>query len=432
MKIGNAQRLIKLAAAMTALAATHPAHAAAGLDLIGPDTFVIAGDMRLTVVNGEQSWIDGGFGKLRFGGSDAGKTSNERVRPALGSADLVWQPKFGWALSATIVGSVQQRNRLEAGLSEAYLSFKPLSDGRIKFRGRAGLMWPPVSLEHSGPEWAVRDTITPSAINSWIGEEVKFVGAEATVSTEIGGSIMSASAAIIDANDTAGALLAFRGWALHDVKTLAWRKHPLPVLSSGIEDDQPRFTHPIKEIDGGFLNRPGWYVHAAWQWRAPIRIEASHYDNGSNPDAVDAFMEWGWRTQFDNVGLTATVAPATELRVQALRGRTKMGFIEGQRRLVEMRFRSAFALITQRFGEAASISARAEVFDTRNRGSEVTSDDNEHGWAATLAGKHSLGRDVTALIELLHVESWRPARERAGLSPRQNQTQLQLSLRLRR
>ena len=76
---------------MTALAATHPAHAAAGLDLIGPDTFVIAGDMRLTVVDGEQSWIDGGFGKLRFGGSDAGKTSNERVRPALGSGPLSTQ-----------------------------------------------------------------------------------------------------------------------------------------------------------------------------------------------------------------------------------------------------------------------------------------------------------------------------------------------------
>ena len=431
MKIERTLRLVGRAAAAMSLAVAIPARADAGLDLIGPDTFIIVGDMRLAVVDGEQSWIDGGFGKLRFGGRDAGSTSNERVRAALGSADLVWQPKFGWALSATIVGSVQQRNRLEAGLSEAYLSFKPLSDGRIKFSGRAGLMWPPVSLEHSGPEWAVRDTITPSAINSWIGEEVRFVGAEATVSTEIGGSRLSASAAIIDANDTAGALLAFRGWALHDVKALAWRKHPLPVLGSGIEDDQPRFTHPIKEIDGGFLKRPGWYVHAAWQWRAPIRIDASHYDNGSNPDAVDAFMEWGWRTRFDNVGLIATVAPATELRVQALQGRTKMGFVEGQRRLVETRFRSAFALITQRFGDASSISARAEAFDTRNRGSEVMSDDDEHGWAATLAGKHSLGRNVTALIELLHIESRRVARQRVGLALRQVQSQCQIALRLR-
>ena len=414
-----------------ALAASHPAHAAAGVDLIGPDTFVIAGDMRLAVVDGEQSWIDGGFGKLRFGGRDEAGSSKERVRAALGSADLVWQPKFGWALSATVVGSAQQRHRLEVGLSEAYLMFKPLSDGRIKFSGRAGLMWPPVSLEHSGPEWAVRDTITPSAINSWIGEEVKFVGGEVTLSTEIGGSQLRATAAIIDGNDTAGALLAFRGWALHDVKALAWRKYPLPVLGPGIDEYQPRFTHPLKEMDGGFLNRPGWFVHVVWHWRAPVKIEAIHYDNGGNPEAADAVNEWGWQTRFDNVGLTAALAPGTELRMQALQGHTKMGFMEGQRRLVETRFRSAFALITQRFGDAASISARAEAFDTRNRGSEVTSSDDEHGWAATLAGKHSLGRDDTALIELLHVESRRPARERAGLAPRQGQTALQLSLRLR-
>ena len=415
-----------------ALAATHPAHAATGLDLIGPDTFVIAGDMRLAVIDGEQSWIERGFGKLRFGGREGVGPSKERVSAALGSADLVWQPKFGWALSATVVGSAQQRHRLEVGLSEAYLVFKPLSEGRIKFSGRAGLMWPPVSLEHSGPEWAVRDTITPSAINSWIAEEVKFVGAEATLSSAIGGGQLRATAAVVDANDTAGALLAFRGWALHDVKALAWRKHPLPVLGSGIEDDQPRFSHPLKEMDGGFLKRPGWFVHAAWQWRGPVKIEAIHYDNGSNPDAVDSFGEWGWRTRFDNVGLIAALAPATELRLQALQGRSKMGFVEGQRRLVETRFRSAFALFTQRFGNADSISARAEAFDTRNRGSEVTSSDDENGWAATLAAKHSLSRNLAALIELLHVESRRPARERIGLSPRQDQTQLQLSLRLRR
>ena len=417
--------------AATALGAAGTANADGLADVAGPSAFTLVADGRLVAVDGEPSWIDGAFGKLRYGGRSVGDSST-RFRATFGSGDVVWQPRLGWSLSATVVGSVQQRDRLEAGLSEAYLTFKPLSDAPIKLSARAGLMWPPVSLEHTGPEWAVRDTITPSAINSWIGEEVKFVGAEATLRTDIGRNQLSIGAAVLDANDTAGTLLAFRGWALHDVKALAWRKQPLPVLGDGIADYQPRFTHPLKEMDGGFLKRPGWYARAAWQWSVPVRIEAIHYDNGSDPEAVDAYGEWGWRTRFDNVGLTASLAPSTELRMQALQGRTEMGFVEeDNRRLVEMRFRSLFALVTQRFGDASSVSGRIEAFDTRNRGSEVTSDDDETGWAATLAAKHRLDRNLTMLAELLHIDSSRRARERIGLAPRQTQDQAQMALRLR-
>ncbi|MEI9926712.1 MAG: hypothetical protein WDN44_02075 [Sphingomonas sp.] len=40
------------------------------------------------------------------------------------------------------------------------MTFKPLLPGPAKVSARAGLFWPAVSLEHSGPEWAVTDTIT--------------------------------------------------------------------------------------------------------------------------------------------------------------------------------------------------------------------------------------------------------------------------------
>lgn len=431
MKWGNWLAKVAQAAGALALGAAAPASADTGIDLTSPDTFLLAGDLRLAAVDGERSWIDGGFGKLRFGGRDEDEKSNGRLRAALGSADLVWQPKLGWALSATVVGTVQQKRRLEAGLSEAYLSFKPLGSGKLRFSARAGLMWPPVSLEHSGPEWAVRDTITPSAINSWIGEEVKFVGAEGTVMTAFSNGKLSATAAIVDANDTAGALLALRGWALHDVKALAYRKQPLPPLNDEIAEYQPRYSHPVANIGEHFLRRPGWYVRIAWQLRAPVRIEATHYTNGGDPEAANIDMEWGWRTQFDDVGLVAQLTPRTELRAQAISGRTQMGPIEDGRRWIDLRFRSAFALVTQHFGSAMSLSVRAEEFGTRNRGSYVTSDDDEHGWAVTAAGKRALGPDVTALLELLHVDSRRGARTRVGLAPRQVQNQFQGSLRLR-
>ena len=47
-------------------------------------------------------------------------------------------------------------------------------------------MWPPVSLEHEGADWHVQDSITPSAINSWIGEEVRPVALEGTLAANLG------------------------------------------------------------------------------------------------------------------------------------------------------------------------------------------------------------------------------------------------------
>ena len=312
-------------AGLAMLGASQATAADNGFDLISADTMSLSGDLRLIGVGGERSWVEDGFGKLRYGGKFDHKDGPFRVLPGFGEVGLAWQPRFGWALSATVTALAQDKDGIEAGLSEAFLSFKPLAGERFKFSARAGLMWPPVSLEHSGPEWAVTETITPSAINSWIGEEVKVIAFETSLSTKVGEHQLTATAALFDVNDTAGALLAFRGWALHDVKALAFLKQPLPELNEFMEYGQPRFTHPVKEMDGGFLSRPGYYIKLAWQPPIPVRIEAIHYDNGSDPEAVNAEMEWGWRTRFDNVGLVADLGPATQLRAQAMRGHTLMG-----------------------------------------------------------------------------------------------------------
>src|SRR3954449_3273204 len=188
------------------------ASAQSSFSLFAPDNLQLIGDVRLVAIDGEKSWVDGGYGKLRSSGGG----EDFRVRPQLGNANLIWQPQFTWSLSATIVGSLQGGDRIEAGLSQAYLSFKPMRGGKIAFSARAGLMFPPVSLEHEGADWHVRDSITPSAINSWIGEEVRPLAIEGTVTASLGAHRLRATAALIAANDTSGTLLTFRGWALHD------------------------------------------------------------------------------------------------------------------------------------------------------------------------------------------------------------------------
>jgi hypothetical protein len=401
-----------------------PGAQAAEIDFLSAQTLSLSGDLRLVAVDGEESWVNEGFGRLR-----SGSHGDWRFQPEVGNADLVWQPRFGWAFSATIVGSIQGGERTEAGISQAFLSYKPLGSGKVRVSARAGLMWPPVSLEHEGADWHVRDTITPSAINSWIGEEVRPAAIEATAKTQLGEHAVDATAALFAANDTAGTLLTFRGWALHDRRTLAFNRQPLPPLGEEFEYYQPQFTHPLLDVREGFADRIGYYAKLGWQPPLPLRVELFRYDNHADPEAVNEDLEWGWRTRFTHLGAVADLGGGTELKLQALTGQTTMGMDEGAGTWIKARFRSAFALLTVPVG-TIGMTGRIEAFDVRQHGSLLDEEYDDEGWAFTLAGKREFGRLFTGLIEFLHVSTGRDQREEHGLSPRQQQTAIQASLRL--
>lgn len=396
---------------------------ASEIRLFTPDTLELTGDVRIVAVDGEESWVDGGFGKLRSSGSDG----DLRVTPQLGNANLIWQPQFTWSLGATVVGSLQGGERTEAGLSQAYLTFRPMRSGTIAFSARAGLMWPPISLEHEGADWHVRDSITPSAINSWVGEEVRPVAVEGTIAASLGEHKFRATAAVMAANDTAGTLLTFRGWALHDRTTLAFQHQPLPPIDPEYEGYQAPFTHPLLDVHEGFAHRPGYYAELGWQPPIPLRVELFHYDNRADPEDVTPNMEWGWRTRFNQIAALTELGGAAELRIQAMSGHTEMGYPEESRRWIDAKFRSAFALLTRNFGRFG-LAARAEAFEVRNQGGVWDSEYDDSGWSAMIAGRHEWGA-FTGLVELLHVSSEREDREILALKPRQRQTQLQVQLR---
>lgn len=422
-----AKRLHPRSAALTACAlaalCSQPAYAQSDTRLFTPDTIEAFGDLRLVAVDGERSWVDGGFGKLR-----SGSGGDLHVQPQLGNVSLAWQPQFTWSLSATVIGAVQGGQRTQAGLSEAYLSLRPMRGSKTAFSARAGLMWPPVSLEHEGADWHVRDSITPSAINGWIGEEVRPVALEPTVAFSLGENRLRATAAVMAANDTSGTLLTYRGWALHDRTTLAFGSQPLPPFPEPLSSFLPRFTHPLLDIDGGFARRPGYYAKLAWQLPVPIRVEVFRYDNRANPQVSNDDGESGWHTQFDNLGVVANLGAGAVLRAQAVSGRTQLGMFINGVRWVDTRFHSAFALFTKSFGPVG-MAARIEAFDTRNRGSTWTDEYDETGWSAMLAGRHDFGH-FTGLVEILHVSSNAPLREHVEINPRQSQTQVQAQMRI--
>ncbi len=418
---GPALRCLWTWPALAAATALPTPVVAAGSELVSGETVSARIDVRLVGADGERAWADGGFGKTRFGGEAGGF----RLKPVAAEAELIWEPRFSWSTRGTLVVAAQDDQDHPVDLVEAFLTFKPLPKGRVRVSGRAGLYWPAVSLEHEGAGWTVADMITPSAINSWIGEEVKLLGAEVTIAASASESPLSATIGIFGFNDTAGTLLAFRGWALHDLKATAFGHQALPPLNAFMTFAQAPRTRPTIELD----DRPGFYGRLAWRPTAGVALDAFYYDNRGDPTAVDAELQWGWRTRFLNLGARIDLDARTRLLAQFLTGSTKMGYESVDGIWVDTRYRAFYLRVTHRRGPAA-FSLRFDRFGTKESGSEMGPEESEDGWAAAGAASVRLSRNVTLLAEALHVDSSRGSRARTGLDPDQAQTILQTAVRL--
>ncbi|CAN5387654.1 hypothetical protein BH10PSE4_BH10PSE4_15660 [soil metagenome] len=180
MGVNMSRALAAILVAVMSLATASRARTQA--ELFSRDTLSGVVDLRLDGADGETAWIDGGLGKARFG--DGGK-------PALGEASIVWNPRFSTGLGAVVIAQSQQGQDRVVDVGEAYLTYRADLASRVRLSGRAGLMYPPISLEHDGLEWSVPDTITPSAINSWVAEETKALAVEATARGVLSGQWLS-------------------------------------------------------------------------------------------------------------------------------------------------------------------------------------------------------------------------------------------------
>lgn len=407
-------------------AAQAPAPADTGvLDLFSRNTLHAQVDLRLAVANGRTSFARGGFGKTRHHGTDGGGYA---VEGGPYEADLIWQPRFGAALSANISGAWQRDKEGRFDLMEAYLNYLPTASvGPVRLSGRVGLMWPEISLEHAtGGAWSVVNTITPSAINAWVGEEVKVIGAEATVRASLGEQDFSATGGVFGWNDTSGTLLSFRGWALQDIKATATGYFALPPRNRFLTLAQANRTENTVEID----RRPGFYGRLDWHPPQPVGVALFYYDNEGDPEAVTKALQWGWRTRFWNLGVNADVAPGTRILAQAMTGSTIMGFPVNGQAWVHTDFQSAYVLAVHDFGRFA-LTGRIETFQTREHGSEMASNNSEDGWAWTLAARVPINTYLTGFAEALNVESRRGTRVTLGGLPSSFESQMVFQIALR-
>lgn len=387
-------------------------------------------DFRYIHTDGTESWIDQGLGKFRYDGD-----GNDLFR--VNEADLVLQTRFNWAWTGMITAKYAPRQKTPVDISEALLTFRPVSTTPWRLTARLGAFMPPISLENTGTAWSSPYTLTSSAINSWVGEELKTFGAEAQISYQFANSNkINMFGAGFGNNDTAGTLIAWRGWALHDYEATLNDRLPLSTRGNIFElfPRQALQTQPFVEVD----NRPGYYAGFSLERPELIKFRALYYDNRARTDTV-YHGQYGWHTRFWSLGTKIDLPWEVSLIGQGILGRTQMGKSVGNLFPVNTGFWAESILLSKAIG-AHRFSIRHDRFgaDESNLLPPRFKTDEDYGDAAnieqgyawtlnynvTLAKYHQLNAEVSTLY------SDRKARLLLDQPTGQTETLWQLSYRL--
>jgi len=386
---------------------------AKALDISDNFTLTGYGDVRVVAPPGTVSYVDGGLGKLRFGGGTTTVHFAEGI--AQGEYSLTD------TLSAVALVRAEPTDRDVVDPLETYVRYTPAETDALSWSIKSGVFFPSISLENDDLGWTSPYTLTPSAINSWIGDELRTIGSEATVRWQNDFGTLSLVGALTCCNDEAGTLMADRGWALDDRPTGLFERVRLPEATEKLFGAQllNARTGMFDEIDG----QPGWYAGGGWQLPGIVQLSVIRYDNEGNPRARTA-RDTAWDTRFWALGARTSWQSFT-LIAQAMRGDT---VIAGHGFVSQTQFQSAFLLASYDWNDLR-FSAREEAFATRNVGAN-NANLNEDGDAFTAAVSYTPHDWVRLACEFIALHSRRGEYVTAGLPYDQNDSQFQISTRL--
>jgi hypothetical protein len=374
-------------------------------------------DMRGGWAGGETAWNDGGLGKTRFGGGDGFAS----VDAALAAR---WQ--LTPALSAATQVQWLQGQSPSLGVLDAYLNYRPVSTTPWRWSVRAGAFFPPISQENDAIGWTSPWTLSPSAINSWVGEELRTIGTEARVEHRGDVATVEAIGAIFRGNDPAGELLASRGWALGDfTAALDARMREPDVYAPLTESDPPVRYRPFDEIDG----RLGWYAGVSVDAPGRGKTTVLYYDNRADPAREEEYggrEVYAWRTRFWSAAGQTRIDDVVVL-AQAMHGSTAFEPVPGL--LLDTRFNAGYLLAAWDRG-AWRPAIRIDAFQLRQLPDFLEAPLSEHGNALTVALNWRPRDWIRVTGEWLRVDSHRDQRRLEGLAARRIDRQVQLSLRL--
>jgi len=312
---------------------------------------------------------------------------------------LTLQGRISWSWTASITAKYAHHAKNPVDISEAVLFFKPVSTSPFRFNARLGSFYAPISLENTGAAWTSPYTLTSSAINSWVGEELKTFGGEATLGYYFeNGDHVDIFGAGFGNNDTTGTLLAFRGWQMHayEATILDGFKLPNQAQIQNIFPKQAMTTQPFVEVDG----RAGYYAGFNLERPDVVKFRALYYDNMANPAVVEK-GQYGWYTRFGSAGLKISLPFEFVFVEQSMLGNTQMGGLVGNHAAVDVNFWAHSFLLSKKIIEGHRLSVRYELFGV-HKNDELVKNPNESSGSAWTANynwvflkHHQLNFEVT-------------------------------------
>ena len=361
-------------------------------------------DIRATSASTLDSYVDGGYGKFT-------SHDGENVSLAQAGSELIIEWDTG--ITANIVANAySDENETIIGITEAFLKYRSLPNSSgYRWQTKAGIFYPEISLENNAYAWASRNTLNSSAINTWLGEEIRVLGSEIAL-TRLGKfndsdfDLTFAATAFVN-NDPAGAMLSWHGWNIGNRQTLWTDSRAIPDFRARMPgydlNGQAAKSDPFLELDDNW----GFHVRSKVKFHRKGQLTLGYYDNNATPYMVEN-GQYGWRTRFTHVGFSWRLPNAYEFTAQYLTGDTLMQS-PTRRDVVNNDYASGYVAVSKRI-KKHRVTLRLEEFSITDNDQTVGDNNNEYGKSATANYTYRYSKPWLLSVEYNWINSHRPAR----------------------
>jgi hypothetical protein len=402
-----------LRAALLTGAGAVPSFAAADIEglEVEVDLRAVASDSPLT------SFTAGGTGELRF------DEEHDGLRLGRLLIDYRAQP-FETLTTQLTLSATGDNDKNPIDVTEAYLEWRPYPKSMWRSRARLGAFYPPVSLENRGIGWQSIYSISASALNTWVGEEIRAIGLEYEI-TAMGATKqrpfdIGLVAGVYGWNDPMGVLIFERGWAIHDRQTALFGRLPDPLgPGAGTSRHGLEFFH---EID----DRAGYYVGGDLRYSNWLVARVLHYDNRGDPAAFNDY-EPAWLSRFDAIGARFELPGEFTIITQWMGGDTSVGESADGRGFLIVDFDAMFVLLSKAFGPHR-LTLRYDDFYTDTVRNEEIFDSSQDGDGWLLAYLFDYDEHWRFAAEALDIDTTLAPRTLLGLPAHAAERTLQIQV----
>jgi hypothetical protein len=342
-------------------------------------------DVRLVGGGPAPSWTDRGAGKMRYGGRSTATGFERATRLELSQGALQVGASLPWDIRA------QAQVNVEPDIADGYHPWLVEANLRkewgVSERGwglQGGVMNVPFSLEHVGPAWSPEFTISTSALNSWLWEDISLAGLEGEWwRTTRAGIRFDALVGAGYGGDQIGRLLALRGWVLGDTVAGINGELALPGRTDRTDIFNARDHRPTVY---------GWL--SAEDPAQVASLKVGLLDNQGDQDISGV-----WHTHFSTVGLVLHPLARVDVLVQYLAGVARVRAPANDSSM------SAYYALVSYHQRRQRLSFRYDRFRVHDLDGGPST--NEHGHALTASYLVQVGLRSRVALEYIWMSSHR-------------------------